>query len=208
MEVRCVTTVLMRESAAASLARHECLLSSESKRLFPKCTESILERIMQSDPHPSDAALAAVLSPKSAWNIARVTEFLHGAQLPLRVSSLDSNGFPHITSLWFRYAAGRIFCCTQQGAVIARHLRHNARVGFELAVNQPPYFGLSGHGEAHIVPEDASAWLEQMIDHYLEGRDPGLRQWLFSRIATEVVIEIAPRRITSWDFRRRMTGAQ
>jgi len=163
---------------------------------------------MQSDPHPSDVALAGILSPKSAWNSARVTEFLRTARLPLRVSTLDGNGFPHITSLWFRYATGRIVCCTQQGAVIARHVRRNARVGFELAVNQPPYFGLSGHGEAHIVPEDVRAWLEPMIDHYLEGRDPGLRQWLLSRIATEVVIAIAPRHITSWDFRRRMAGAQ
>lgn len=163
---------------------------------------------MQADLDQSDTALAAILSPKSAWNIARVTEFLHSAQLPLRVATVDGNGFPRLTSLWFRYAAGRIFCCTQQDAVIARHLRHNARVGFELAVNQPPYYGLSGHGEAAIVTQDARAWLEQMVEHYLEGRDPGLRKWLLSRIATEVVIEITPRRITSWDFRRRMSSPQ
>lgn len=160
---------------------------------------------MPSDPEESTAALAAVLSPKSAWGAVRVTEFLSSAQLPLRVATLDAEGFPHITSLWFRYAAGRLFCCTQRSAVIARHLRLSAKVGFELAVNEPPYYGLSGHGEAVVLVQDATALLDYLTAHYLEGRNPGLRQWLLSRIATEVVIEITPRRITSWDFRRRMT---
>lgn len=162
---------------------------------------------MQSEPIESSAALAAVLSPKSAWSVGRAAEFLHGAQLPLRIATMDAQGFPHITSLWYRYTAGRLFCCTQRSAVIARHLKHSARVGFELAVNQPPYFGVSGHGEAVILTQDATALLEQMVEHYLEGRDPGLRTWLLSRIATEVVIEITPLCITSWDFRRRMTSA-
>lgn len=161
---------------------------------------------MQSEPTESSAALAAVLSPKSAWNAARVAAFLHSAQLPLRVATMDAQGFPHITSLWYRYGAGRLYCCTQRGAVIARHLKRGARVGFELAVNRPPYHGLSGHGEAVILNQDATALLEQMTEHYLEGRDPGLRTWLLSRIATEVVIEISPLRITSWDFGRRMTS--
>ncbi len=166
-----------------------------------------LEQVMQSNEKESTTVVAAVLSPQSAWNAARVTEFLHTAQLPLRVATLDRDGFPHITSLWFRYAAGRIFCCTQQNAVIARHLRYNAQVGFELAVNQPPYHGLSGHGAAVVVTQDAIALLDQLARHYLEDRNPGLRKWLLSRVATEVVIEITPLHITSWDFTRRMTSA-
>ncbi len=162
---------------------------------------------MQSDHEEFTATLAGILSPKSAWSVARVTEFLRTAQLPLRVATLDADGFPHITSLWFRYSAGRLFCCTQQSAVIARHLGHNAQVGFELAVNQAPYHGLSGQGTAAVVTQDATALLDELAEHYLEGRDPGLRSWLLSRIATEVVIEIAPLRITSWDFRRRMASA-
>jgi nitroimidazol reductase NimA-like FMN-containing flavoprotein (pyridoxamine 5'-phosphate oxidase superfamily) len=166
------------------------------------------EQVMQSDQEESTAALAAVLSPKSAWSVARMMEFLHTAHLPLRVATVNADGFPHITSLWFRYAADRLLCCTQQSAVIARHLRHNAQVGFELAVNQPPYHGLSGHGAAAIVSKDSTALLNQLAEHYLEGRDSDLRKWLLSRVATEVIIEITPLRITSWDFRRRMTSAE
>lgn len=163
---------------------------------------------MQSDHEMTTAALAAVLSPKSAWNAAQLMEFMRGSQLPLRVATMDADGFPHITSLWFHLAVDRLFCCTQQSALVARHLKHNAQVGFELAVSHPPYHGLSGQGTATIVVEDARARLDRLIAHYLEDRDPGLRNWLLSRIATEVVIEIVPLRITSWDFRRRMASAE
>jgi Pyridoxamine 5'-phosphate oxidase len=166
------------------------------------------ESVMQAENEESTAALARILSPKSAWNVARVEEFLRSATIPLRIASLDKHGFPHITSLWFRYAAGRLFCCTQQNAVIARHLAHHTQVGFELAVNQTPYFGLSGQGTASIVTQGALAILDELAERYLEGRDPGLKGWLMSRIATEVVIEIEPIRITSWDFRRRMASAK
>jgi hypothetical protein len=40
---------------------------------------------------------------------------------------------------------------------------------------------------------------------YLEGRDHKLKAWLMSRLATEVILEITPQRLTSWDFSRRMT---
>jgi len=49
--------------------------------------------------------------------------------------------------------------------------------------------------------------LEQLADRYLEGRDRRLRQWLLSRVQTEVILRITPRRVTSWDFQRRMSAA-
>lgn len=49
--------------------------------------------------------------------------------------------------------------------------------------------------------------LHRLIDHSLEDRDARLRRWLLSRVATEVMIEIRPRWLTSWDFSRRMSQA-
>ena len=149
--------------------------------------------------------LGSVLSPKSRWQVAEIEDFATHAQLPLRVSSISDEGFPHITSLWFHYAGGRFFCCTQRSAQVSLHLRRNPRVGFELAVNAPPYRGLSGVGMARVLEEDASALLETLAVRYLEGRDHKLKAWLMSRLATEVILEITPQRLTSWDFSRRMT---
>jgi len=156
---------------------------------------------------PDAAALAAVLSPKSAWNAGQVLEFLAATRVPLRLSTLDAAGYPHITSLWSLYADGHFLCCTQRSALACQHLRHNPRVGFEIAVCAPPYRGLSGQGEASVLDEDATAVLEQLADRYLEGRDRRLRQWLLSRVQTEVILRITPRRVTSWDFQRRMSAA-
>lgn len=156
---------------------------------------------------PGVAALAAVLSPKSAWNAAQAIEFLDATRAPLRLSTLDAEGFPHITSLWSLYVDGHWLCCTQRSALACQHLRRNPRVGFEIAVCAPPYRGLSGQGEASVLDEDATALLEQLADRFLEGRDRRLRQWLLSRVSTEVIIRITPRRVTSWDFQRRMSAA-
>lgn len=155
----------------------------------------------------SVAALDAVLSPKSAWNAESVARFLAGCCLPLRIATTDAAGYPHVTSLWFEFADGRFLCCTQRTALVARHLRVRPQAGFEIAVNEPPYRGLSGQADAALVDVDALALLERLTARYLEGRDPKLRRWLLSRAATEVVIELQPRRITSWDFGRRMSAA-
>ena len=156
------------------------------------------------DPSAS-SPLAAVLSGKSRWQAAEAEAFLGASRLPLRVSSIDTDGFPHITSLWFLYRDGRFYCCTQRQAVISRQVQANPRVGVELAVNAPPYQGISGTGTARVLAAGAAELLDTLIARYLEGRDARLRQWLLSRIATEVVIEITPQRLTSWDFSRRMS---
>lgn len=153
------------------------------------------------------AALAAVMTMRSAWSALEACAFLHESRLPLRLSTVDAGGYPHVTSLWFDFVDGRFLCATQHKAMVARHVRRRPQVGFEVAVSTPPYKGLSGQADAAIVDEDAGALLEVLTARYLEGRDPRLRRWLLSRIASEVVIELRPKRVTSWDFGRRMSTA-
>ncbi len=47
----------------------------------------------------------------------------------------------------------------------------------------------------------------ELMDQYLGDRDPTLKAWLLSRVATEAIIELIPTHLTSWDFRNRMTAA-
>ncbi len=155
----------------------------------------------------STTTLDGVLSAKGAWSAREVERFLLDTRIPLRLATRDPQGYPHITSLWFLHEAGRLYCCTQQSAVAARHVMASPQVGFELAVNEPPYHGLTGHGDARLVERDAEALLERLITRYLADRNPRLRRWLLSRVATEVVIEITPRHLTTWDFRARMSRA-
>jgi hypothetical protein len=151
-------------------------------------------------------ALAVALSPRSAWRADQIVAFLRANPLPLRLSTLDAAGFPHVTSLWTRLEDGALWCCTQRSALLCRHLAREPRVGFEYAVSDPPYRGFSGQGRAGIVAGDAATLLAGLADRYLGNRDPGLRRWLLSRVATEAIVRIVPTRVTSWDFGRRMSS--
>ena len=155
---------------------------------------------------PTYGGLAAVLSPKNRWRIAEIEDFIHQAQWPPRVSSLGNDGFPQITSLWFHYLPRRFYCCTQRSAQACRHFRQNPHAGFELAVNEPPYRGITGTAVAKVQDDGAGALLENLTTRYLGGHNRSLKDWLMSRVATEVISELKPRRLTSWDFSRRMTA--
>ena len=147
-----------------------------------------------------------VLSSKSKWSGETIIEFLRGTRLPMRISSIGADGYPQVTSLWFVFRVGRFFCCTQPQSLVCKQICSDRRVGFEVAVNEPPYFGISGRGDARLVSGDALDLLNALTDRYLEGRDPQLKSWLLSRAASEAIIELTPRHITSWDFRNRMTA--
>ncbi|MEQ8662429.1 MAG: pyridoxamine 5'-phosphate oxidase family protein [Gammaproteobacteria bacterium] len=164
---------------------------------------------MTDTPDPADPTLACfrrVLGPRSGLDAVAALRFARAAVTPLRVATLDAAGYPHITSLWFLLDAGHFICCTQRNAVLSRNLRRDPRAGFELAVNEPPYRGLSGRAAAHFPATDAATLLTALADRYLGERDPRLRRWLLSRATSEVVIALEPLHLTGWDFSARMSA--
>ncbi|MEQ8232614.1 MAG: pyridoxamine 5'-phosphate oxidase family protein [Gammaproteobacteria bacterium] len=158
----------------------------------------------------TDASLALfqrLLGPRARPDAAAALAFAQETVIPLRVSTIDAAGYPHLTSLWFLLDAGRFICCTQHDAVLCRNLRRNPRAAFELAVNTPPYRGLSGRADGRFLALDAGETLQALADRYLGERDLQLRRWLLSRVATEVVVALEPRRMTTWDFSNRMSAS-
>jgi len=147
-----------------------------------------------SEPETALESFAHVLSPKSKWTAKRTFAFLCDCRLPLRVSTLSAEGFPHITSLWFRFHAGRFLCCTQQQSVVCRQVRRNPRVGFEVAVNSPPYYGVSGEGEAR---EAEKAEIRARLGS-LSGREGEVLEGLLAGKANKVIahdLDISPRTV-------------
>ena len=149
--------------------------------------------------------LANILSAKSQWTAAEVAAFLDDARQPLRLSSLNAHGFPQITSLWFSFHDEKLWCCTQRTSLAVKQIRRESRIGFEVAVNDPPYFGVSGYGHATVLDQDASNLLHTLTEENLGEHDAKLKRWLLSRVDTEAVIQISPVHLTSWDFRSRMS---
>lgn len=146
------------------------------------------------------------LSSQSAWSSDRVEEFLESYRAPLRLAVVDASGFPLICSLWFRYEGGRILCATPRHSKVAKCLRENPKCGFELAPNEPPYYGVRGRGTASLVADGAPALLGDLVDRYVGNRDSKFSKWLLARTDDETSLEIEIEWMTSWDYSRRMSA--
>lgn len=146
------------------------------------------------------------LSSSSAWTEERVEDFLGHFEAPLRLAVIDASGYPLVCSLWFRYAEGRLLCATPLASKVATCLRANPRCGFELAPNEPPYFGVRGRGDASIKTDGADALLGELLDRYVGNRDSEFSKWLLNRDEEEALLEIEIRWMTSWDYSERMSG--
>lgn len=147
------------------------------------------------------------LSTRGPWSPAEIEDYLGKSRYPLRLACTGADGFPRVVSLWYRYEGGVLYCATHQASALARLLRGNDKVGFEIAPNEPPYFGVRGQGIATLQAPGAEQTLRELLETYLGGVDSDLAQWLLSRGDEELLISITPRRLYSWDYRERMDGA-
>ena len=77
---------------------------------------------------------------------------------------------------------------------------------FEVAPNEPPYFGVRGQAMAALEPLGDHKTLQQLLERYLGGGDSDLGQWLLQRSDEELLISLTPVRFFSWDYRERMSG--
>lgn len=139
-----------------------------------------------------------------AWRLPQIEDYLAAAAVPLRLACVGDDGFPRVVSLWYRYEAGRFYCVTHRSAKLFGLLQRDARVGFEIATNDPPYLGVRGQGAVELAPLGDDATLQKLLHRYLGGVDSGLGSWLLSRSDQELLISIIPHRLYSWDYRERM----
>lgn len=146
------------------------------------------------------------LASGSAWTAAEVEHFLATWRAPLRLAVHTESGFPLICSLWFVHVDGRIQCATPRSAAVVACLLANPKCGFELAPNEPPYFGVRGHGVARISSDGSLDLLGRLIERHLGSRETKFARWLLGRPVDEVTITIDIDWMTSWDFSQRMSG--
>ena len=138
------------------------------------------------------------------WTRQQVDEFLANAVIPVRLACVGSDGFPRVVSLWFRYQAQVLHCVTHRKARLVSILRRDQKAGFEVAPNEPPYYGVRGQGVVTLRPLGDSDALEVLIERYLGGHESNLARWLLSRRDEEMLLTIDPLTIYSWDYRHRM----
>ncbi|MCX2979636.1 pyridoxamine 5'-phosphate oxidase family protein [Halieaceae bacterium IMCC14734] len=144
---------------------------------------------------------------RGAWKEAEVAEFLQQSSFPIRLASVGADGFPRVVSLWFRHQQDQILCVSHRDSHLIKILSANPRVGFEVAPNEPPYYGVRGQALVSLEPLGDKSTLHELLSRYLGGSDSGLGQWLLDRSDEELLITLKPSRIYSWDYRERMAEA-
>jgi nitroimidazol reductase NimA-like FMN-containing flavoprotein (pyridoxamine 5'-phosphate oxidase superfamily) len=141
---------------------------------------------------------------KGPWDQSGVDEFLNTSVYPLRLACVGADGYPRVVSVWYGYDGEVLRCVSHRSSQLVSLLERSDRVGFEVAPNEPPYCGVRGQGIARLGSDASGEVLSAMLQRDLGGTDSQLAQWLLSRAEDEVLIEIEPQRLFSWDYRERM----
>ena len=132
---------------------------------------------------------------------------LEKTRKPLRLAFNDEDGFPRIVSLWFEYREGEFFCATHESAWVIEQLRARPKVGYEVASNTAPYYGIRGIAAVDVYPMADDPLLANLLKHYLGSTTSDFAQRLLGRSESELIIRIKPIKQTSWDYRTRMSNA-
>lgn len=135
-----------------------------------------------------------------------VETFLSRAHIPLRLATVDAQGWPRVASLWFLVEEGSLWCATRGNARVVSDLRLQPRCAAEIATHVPPYSGVRVKARAHLVAERGEEILGRLIDRYLGSREGKLAEWLLARASDEMALRIDPVSVSRWDFSDRMGG--
>ena len=142
------------------------------------------------------------------WNRSQIDSFLQDSTFPLRLACVGDDGFPRVVSVWYGYDGHRLRCVSHRSSKLIGLLKGSDRVGFELAPNEPPYYGVRGQGIARLETDADATVLTELMQRYLGRTESKLGNWLLSRADDEILITIEATRLFSWDYRDRMSQAQ
>ena len=145
------------------------------------------------------------ISKNSAWDQSRIFSFLSENTIPVRLAVIQDK-HPLICSVWFSVEAETLVirCVSHGKSQLIKSLMADPNVGFEIALNAPPYKGVRGKGNATLTKENVSDTLLEVSVRFLGDTTSNLARWLLGRADEEYVIEITPSWITSWDYSERM----
>jgi len=147
------------------------------------------------------------MEPSGPWDRDRVDEFLERVAVPVRIGCRTPSDTPWIVSLWFSWD-GAVNCATSADADLVDFLAHDDHVSFEVSTNEPPYKGVRGRGHAEVAVDEGKALLRTLLERYLGGVDNEVGDRLLRPEREEVRVRIAPERVHTWDYSKRMPASE
>ena len=97
----------------------------------------------------------------------------------------------------------RMYSCTVWGYQGKKSVYHT-NAAIKNHTDAPPYHGIRGQGRATLSRLGSAPTLDELLARYVGGVNSGFAKWLLSRREEELLIEITPHRMFSWDYRDRM----
>ena len=130
-------------------------------------------------------------------------EVVLAADVPLRFSTVDRTGFPHVIPLWFIWHDDAFHMTSIDDRPHLRRLRLNPRGGVcidleapELPDGQRPNRQVRAVGLAELFADDSGEWTRRITEKYVQG--PGREAQVAARTGDErVVIRLRPARLVA-----------
>lgn len=125
----------------------------------------------------------------------------------LQVATLDKDGAPHLTTVWFAYRDGTYLFETYGKSQKVVNLRRDPRVAVlaEQGTSYDQLRGVSVQGRAEIVDagEPLQALMEVIVARNHRGLDAAeITTIAASMVEKRVVIVVRPDKVISWDHRK------
>ncbi len=124
------------------------------------------------------------------------------SQKILRLATIDPQGNPHMVPVWYDYINGKFFIGTNTRTTKAKNIKRNPKVSFciDVGIKSPNIFGVMGIGRAQLILEDrrVQTIAKRILLRYFKSLRNKSAQELLND--TDCVIEIIPKKLTSWKF--------
>lgn len=110
-----------------------------------------------------------------ALNDEEITDLL-SSDIVARLATIDANGYPHVTLLWFLWAAGAFHFASDFGRPHLARLQANPQAGLVIDVEagqrsdgQRPNKQLRVTGDATLSPDTEAVWTRRIWAKYITG---------------------------------------
>ena len=118
-----------------------------------------------------------------------------------RISTIDEDGTPHTTPVFYAQMDGEIYFGTQRPRRKFRNIERNPRVCFCIDTPESPYKGMTIQGTATVVDDEAThaRFRDALMFRYYGHPDSPGWQYIQS-LGQSVLIRIDADKILTWDF--------
>lgn len=136
--------------------------------------------------------------------LTEAEDFLAKQKIPMRLGTVDAHGDPQIHPVWYHFDSSRLYLMSNKKVKKIQNIKRNSNVYFSIDTDATPNKGVKGKGTAKIItdPNKMIPMAEKIVTKYLGDSKSGYGKGLMESVRSgeEVVVEIAPKYYSVWDY--------